>query len=134
MKIYEQRDNDKKVTCQRNEIHIAVSPRLNHALESRSEAAIIKLDVVKATRWHRNAIDQIIPRVKSSIPLSCCIRGFVFTFVVKYTLSTSYVSMTRVEFTLQINDEDRDKLLKPIQTERSRVSISCPQRIAKVGV
>ena len=58
------------MTSQYDEIYIAVSLRLNHALGSRSEAAIIKLDVVKATRWHRNAIDQITVRAKPLILLT----------------------------------------------------------------
>lgn len=58
------------MTSQCDEIFVAVRPRLNHALGSKSEAAIINLDVVKATRWHRNAIDKItLVRIKPFILL-----------------------------------------------------------------
>lgn len=72
------------MTSQCDEIFVAVRPRLNHALGSGSEAAIINFDVVKATRWHRNAIDEItLVRIK---PFILLVTSIIITIVEKYRL------------------------------------------------
>lgn len=77
-------DDRYRVTSQCDEIFVAVRPRLNHALGSGSEAAIINFDVVKATRWHRNAIDEItLVRIK---PFILLVTSIIITIVEKYRL------------------------------------------------